>query len=192
MPTASLAHHRLVFCPPKPATLNLNPRKPCPQNPLPPPNPPNPRSIKDFESKNYDARKQGGRYWELGKLKPAETEELQAKRRVAEELRRFAVNVGAANKVKHEEQQAKPKAAPPPREPTTQERAKKYATESVPKPKPAPPAPPPPPPVRRGGGGAVIKVPAPRPGDVDSLMRARDDAGRRYQELYKDLDRVLS
>ncbi len=49
----------------------------------------------DLRDKEYNIKRPGGGYWELGRLGPdLETEELQAKREKAERMRDMAAQVG--------------------------------------------------------------------------------------------------
>ena len=49
----------------------------------------------DFEDKEYNIKKEGKGYWELGRLGPdLETEELQAKREKADRVKQMAAQVG--------------------------------------------------------------------------------------------------
>ena len=51
-------------------------------------------SEQDFEDKEYNIKREGKEYWQLGRLGPdLETEELQAKREKAERVKQMAAQV---------------------------------------------------------------------------------------------------
>ncbi|GAX80322.1 hypothetical protein CEUSTIGMA_g7760.t1 [Chlamydomonas eustigma] len=91
-----------------------------------------PYDLKDFEDKEYNIKKEGKGYWQLGRLGPdLETEELQAKREKAERVKQLAAQV-------REDNMKKAAAAPKPqprviKEPTARDRAIEFA-KNVPKP----------------------------------------------------------
>eukprot|EP00195_Chlamydomonas_chlamydogama_P013528 CAMPEP_0202890600 /NCGR_PEP_ID=MMETSP1392-20130828/946_1 /ASSEMBLY_ACC=CAM_ASM_000868 /TAXON_ID=225041 /ORGANISM="Chlamydomonas chlamydogama, Strain SAG 11-48b" /LENGTH=647 /DNA_ID=CAMNT_0049574201 /DNA_START=144 /DNA_END=2087 /DNA_ORIENTATION=+ len=98
-----------------------------------------PYDIKDFEDKEYNIKKAGKGYWELGRLGPdLETEELQAKREKQERIKQLAAQVREDNAKKQVQAAAKP-AAPKPKEPSAREKALMFA-KNIPKPEPPKPS----------------------------------------------------
>lgn len=53
-----------------------------------------PLHLQDFEDKEYNIKREGKEYWQLGRLGPdMESEELQAKREKAERVKQMAAQV---------------------------------------------------------------------------------------------------
>uniref|UniRef100_A0A383WH49 Calponin-homology (CH) domain-containing protein n=1 Tax=Tetradesmus obliquus TaxID=3088 RepID=A0A383WH49_TETOB len=89
-----------------------------------------PYKMADYEARNYDAKKANG-YWQLGRLGPEETEELQAKREAKERVRELSNRIKSANA---ERLAAAAPARAKPKEPSARQRAVEYAKSSVPRP----------------------------------------------------------
>ncbi|KAF6251536.1 hypothetical protein COO60DRAFT_1644899 [Scenedesmus sp. NREL 46B-D3] len=89
-----------------------------------------PYKMCDYEARNYDVKKASG-YWQLGRLGPEETEQLQAKRKAKERVRELSSRIKSANA---ERLAAAPPARAKPKEPSARQRAVEYARSSVPRP----------------------------------------------------------
>ncbi|WIA33328.1 hypothetical protein OEZ86_006465 [Tetradesmus obliquus] len=89
-----------------------------------------PYKMSDYEARNYDVKKANG-YWQLGRLGPEETEELQAKREAKERVRELSNRIKSANA---ERLAAAAPARAKPKEPSARQRAVEYAKSSVPRP----------------------------------------------------------
>ncbi|GFH15486.1 calponin-homology (CH) domain-containing protein, partial [Haematococcus lacustris] len=96
-----------------------------------------PYDQKDFEDKDYNVKKAGKGYWELGRLGPdLETSELQAKREKVEKIKSLAAQVREENLKRAAVVAAKPRKEAPAKEPTARDKALQFA-KNVPKPEPA-------------------------------------------------------
>ena len=150
--------------------------------------------IQDYEDKEYNIKKEGKNYWQLGRLGPdLETEELQAKREKADRVKTMAAQVREENLKRAAA--AKPSAAKAAKEPTARDRALEFA-KNVPKPEVMLPPPPPPPENKRriaGGaakpGGLAVVVKA--GSDLEALEAQHSEDQQKVDRIRQELARML-
>ena len=152
----------------------------------------------DLEDKEYNIKKEGKGYWELGRLGPdTATEELQAKREKAERVKQLAAQVREDNlKKAAAAKPAQPKAT---KEPTARDRALEFA-KNVPKPEVMLPPPPPKPEGRKKPGGyaaaaaaaTALKPPAAAGSDLEALEAKHSEDQQRVDRIRQELARMLN
>ena len=152
--------------------------------------------IQDFEDKDYNIKKEGKSYWQLGRLGPdLETEELQAKREKAERVKQLAAQVREDNlKRAAAAKPAQPKAI---KEPTARDRALEFA-KNVPNPEVMMPPPPPKPDGRKKPGGAAAAgggkpaVTVGKGSDLEALEAKHSEDQQKVDRIRQELARILN
>ncbi|KAL6761896.1 hypothetical protein V8C86DRAFT_771966 [Haematococcus lacustris] len=163
-----------------------------------------PYDQKDFEDKDYNVKKAGKGYWELGRLGPdLETSELQAKREKVEKIKSLAAQVREENLKRAAVVAAKPRKEAPAKEPTARDKALQFA-KNVPKPEPASKPVPAPATEKKSGakkpssgsaanvaGNVIAKVALPATSELQQLEEQHAADQQRVDQIRAQLERML-